>query len=848
MRIVQIRTLGLVICFGLLLTIPLLANAQTTPANSVVGYPGAGVLQVGDYWDSFLPESFGPYYGEASDAATRGRRQFVRFGNFDRNWTTPNGHWPAAFPWTMYWSHYMHAMEYNPDTTFNPAKIGGVDNPSFYSNSVGATSGYSNYAYIATKPTVNGWGDAARQYSVEPYWVDGDRRQHAVYEAAFPTNLGIDVKIRAHAFAGPNWNNLNDFIIVEIQLKNTGFLDMNMDGTAEKTNNAIRALCLNMAGEIFMSISSQPGGGRNVNSISNKFTRMGGWIGDPDPDGFPWAFSAYYPGASTQVPAVGKNDLGFNAPTVKNYTDTWDGWVWLAAKSGSLPADASRSTASLPTKNLIFGVDPVGVGTERGNHISAGSGGGFAATFSAPQRMYSVSAGTFFQNGGSSRSIADLNLNPNPAFFQSGTSGNIATFVKKAAPAPPNGDQKTLNTFDQTPFEDGKASATTNYPNGWGKWTKGYNFGHDFNGDLYSGIGPLSIEKDSTITVVLGLVAGYRLEGIQKAVRAARWAYTNDFQLPVLPKLPDMTVANTPNRTVKIEWDNKAEDDLAFAGYKIWKSANVKKRNWLDEGLRLADRYQEQMSPTENLAPLKKPVNPRFDAFSDVLSSSLKGQYQPDTWGTWDLVKTITKAELASLPRATSPGYNYLYEDKDVVLGLSYWYYVSAYKEGTYTGPGGETTNRIETHYTNRNGASGLWQKTFPFAPVNPNYPGSAAGKKSIGAAQTVFSFLAPAGEVANVVVRPNPYKRAAFHDNLSNVYDHKLLFYNLPPECKITILDVAGQIIDEIKFSSNDPVGGSVFWDMFSKDGIEVSSGLYIYVAESPSGGQKTGYFSILR
>ncbi len=848
MRIVQIRTLGLVMCFGLLLMIPLLANAQNTPANSVVGYPGAGVLQVGDYWDSFLPESFGPFYSEAADAGTRGRRQFIRFGNFDRSWTTPNGHWPAAFPFTMYWSHYMHAIEYNPDTTFNPAKIGGVDNPSVYANSLGATSGYSNYGYIATKPTVNGWTDAARQYSVEPYWVDGDRRQHAVYEAAFPTNLGIDVKIRAHAFTGPNWNNLNDFIILEIQMKNTGFLDMNMDGTAEKTNNAIRALCLNMAGEIFMSVGSQPGGGRNVNAITLKWNRMGGWIGDPDPDGFPWAFSTYYPGANSQVPIPGKNDVGFNAGTNKSYTDTWDGWVWIGAKRGGLPSDASRSTANLPTRNLIFGVDPVGIGPERGNYISAGSGGGLAATFSAPQRMHSVSAGTFFQNGGISRSIADLSLNLNPAFFQSGTSGNITSFVKKATPAPPNGDQKTLNTFDQTPSEDGKANATTNYPNGWGKWTKGYNFAHDFNGDLYSGIGPLSIEKDSTITVVLGLVAGYRLEGIQKSVRAARWAYANDFQLPALPKLPDMKATNTLNKTVAVEWDNKADGDLGFAGYKIWKSSNAKKRNWLDDGLRLADRYQEQMSPTEDIAPLKKPVNPKFDAFSDVSASSLKGQYQPDTWGTWDLVKTVTKAELASLPRATSPGYTYLYEDKDVVLGFSYWYYVSAYKEGTYTGPGGETTTRIETHSTNRNGASGLWLKTFPFATANPNYPSTVAGQKSIGAVQRVFSALAPSGDVANVGVRPNPYKRAAFHDNFTNVFDHKLLFYNLPPSCTITILDVAGLIIDEIKFSSSDPNNGSTFWDMFSKDGIEVTSGLYIYVAESPSGGQKTGYFSILR
>ncbi|MEO8166970.1 MAG: hypothetical protein ABI623_01895, partial [bacterium] len=77
--------------------------------------------------------------------------------------------------------------------------------------------------------------------------------------------------------------------------------------------------------------------------------------------------------------------------------------------------------------------------------------------------------------------------------------------------------------------------------------------------------------------------------------------------------------------------------------------------------------------------------------------------------------------------------------------------------------------------------------------------------------------------------------------------FDHKVAFYNLPPKVKITILDVAGQVIKQINFESTDPNGGSTFWDLFSKDGIEVASGLYIYAAEY-EGGKQVGYFSILR
>jgi hypothetical protein len=832
MKLHKNRALGWAIPLAVLAILSTQVLAQPgTAANSVIGFPGAGALQAGDYWDSFLPQAFGPYYGEGSTAPTMGNRQFLRFGNFDRAWSTPNGHWPAAFPWTMYWSHYMLAQVFDPDTAFNPTGFGE------------AAPITKRYAQVTYKATLDGANDPNRMYSIEPYFVDGDRRQHAVYEAAWPTNVGLDVHMRAHAFSGPNWNNFNDFIIVEIEFKNTGKLDIDLDGTPEKLDNVIKALTLNMAGEIYMSISSTDCGGRCVNSIANKFTRMGGWIADPDPDGFPWAFNAYYPGAMDPVPAPGKRNFGFNAPTLKMYTDTWDGWVWLDVKEGGLPTDPRRSTSPQTSKSTIFATHPIGIGPQRGWYVSTGSGVAGLVTVSNPRMMFDISAGAFLKNGGSSRVLSQIDESPNPNFFSSGTQGDVTTFVPKASPGQPNGDQKTLNTFDQQPFEDG-----TGYPAGWGKWTAGYNFGHDFNGEMYSGVGPFRIEKDASITAVIALVAGYRLEGIQKAVRAARYTYANDFNIPVLPNVPKLRVNTTAKRTILLEWDNGAESDASFAGYKIWKSTQVFRKEWLDEGLRLADRYQEQMIPGESKEALKKPVNPKFDAIAEINSTTTRGVYQPDCWGTWELLKVLSKSDLASATQSQTPGYRYAYEDKDVVLGGNYWYYISAYKEGNFTGPGGESTNRIETHSVNRNGASGLWTKTYPFAPLNANFPKDAAGLAAIGARKTVLSPTAASGDVADVSVRPNPYKRAALVDNFFNVYEHRLLFYNLPPQCKITILDVAGQIIDQIAFTASDPNNGSYFWDMFSKDGTEVASGLYMYVVESPSGGQKVGYFSILR
>jgi hypothetical protein len=853
MNMTRQRELLFAILALLLVVVPASLFAQTAPATSTVNYPGGGVIQAGDTWESFLPMSFGTgSYSDAGTYATLGFRNFIRLGNFDRAWSTPATHWPAAWFYTNYWYKNAWAGVYDPDPNFCPSTVAGKPNPSYFS----PTSGGTNYAQLTYMPTVIGGTDASRHYTIEPYWVDGTRRQHQVYEAAWPTNVGLDVKIRAHGFQGPNWDNLNDFVILEVEFKNTGNLDINMDGVAEKTNNVIKALAFAFSEERYMSVSSYLGGGRNANDITlTPLVAQGAWVDDGDASGSPWAFCTMFPSCSVLNPAPGQVDIGNNTGPQKRYTDVWSGFVMIDAKQGGLPADRSKSVVGSATKKTIFNSDPIGTGAQRGWYMSSGSQAQIWGSGN-PKAQFLTATGVWYVDGGRSRQTDanNFNLNPNSKFFASGTAGDVTTFVPLASPARPDGDFKSSNIFDNPSYEDGTADKGVAYPAGWGKFSKGCSNTENFNGDMFAGVGPFSLASGESMTIVMATVAGYRLEGIQKAVRAARWAYAQNYSLPQLPPLPDMKVTNTLTKSVAIEWDTRA--DAESDGYKIYKSSQFIKKYWLQEGMRVVDRYQENMTPGAIPEALKKPVNPKFDAFGTFAATSTQHSYQPDTWGTWDLIAVIPKAQLATYKTATTTGYTYKYEDKDVVLGFSYWYYVAAYKEGTFTGPDGETTNRIETHSTNRNGATGLWQLTFPFASNNANFgkistsdaSATATGLKGIGAVQIVYSALAPAGRVGNVGVRPNPYKKAAMHDNRANVYDHKLLFYNLPPQCKITITDVSGQIIDVIYFSSTDANKGSTFWDMFSKDGLECASGLYLYIVESPTGDKKIGQFSILR
>ena len=121
MSIKNQRTLLITIAVCALVMLPLLATAQTT-----IGYAGGGVIQAGDVWESFLPQGFVPCYSDASAYTTLGWRTFLRMGNFDRGWTTPGTHWPAAYPMTPYWFKNAMVFVYDTSSTFNPATIEGL--------------------------------------------------------------------------------------------------------------------------------------------------------------------------------------------------------------------------------------------------------------------------------------------------------------------------------------------------------------------------------------------------------------------------------------------------------------------------------------------------------------------------------------------------------------------------------------------------------------------------------------------------------------------------------------------------------------------------------------------------
>ncbi len=792
---------------------------------------GEGYMIAGQLWETIKPaNSLFPSPGEDENW----RRYLVNVGaSHGNNWTEPVHTWPGGWNRTLMWRNGKRfigtVFSTNPD--FNPPQIGGQDNRAHDGESG------SQYSYMYYSPNLPGANDPNRNYRVDPYWADPDRRTQKIYEAGFPTNVGIDVRIKARQFTR-NFAGLNDFIVIEYTFENTGVVDINGDGNINHTDNVIDAFALSKQALPGMSVELADHGGRRGNRFGA--ARMVGYVADDDEDGAPWDMLVMYAGPSEgsldqwELTNAADRNFGVIDHASRGYTDIWGGWTWMGAKQG----DGSDYNA--PDKETIFGTHPVGEGPERGWYASVPFGLQFYS-ITSPWRTFAASTATWYENYGRTKNWDARDLSPNSRFFESGEEGDITTFVPRANPERPHGDLKYASedvgpqqAFLQQTFEDG--------------WSKGYNYHEPFSGIMVSGMGPFSLEVGETMTVVFVEYSGYRLPGIQNALEAARWTWERDWdiqsELPV-PPTPHIRVEGTPGETALIRWDDIADADAD--GYKIWRAAQFKDIKYIDRGMRALSSYWKQHNPNEDPDQYLDPINPNFGGF-DYAQPEDRGIYNPGSWGTYDLVARIPSTELDQY-RDPQDEFTYAWEDENAILGFTYWYYVSAYNEGNFTGPGGKTTTHLETSNFNRNGADGFWQGTYPFAHNSASWPTTPEGLARIGAAFTVVPPVASTDDLragrVGITVSPNPYKIASITDVRDDPTSHDIDFLNLPANCTLTILDVSGQVIlqERIEGATN----GAWTWNMFSKDGVEVASGLYIYHVKY-DGGEHLGHFAILR
>ncbi len=99
-----------------------------------------------------------------------------------------------------------------------------------------------------------------------------------------------------------------------------------------------------------------------------------------------------------------------------------------------------------------------------------------------------------------------------------------------------------------------------------------------------------------------------------------------------------------------------------------------------------------------------------------------------------------------------------------------------------------------------------------------------------------------PGPDVLDVSVYPNPYIGASL---LEAKYESKINFINLPPDCRIMVYSLAGDLIDVILHNDGTT---NKSWDMVSRNKQEIATGLYVYVIETQDGRRQVGKFVVLR
>ena len=103
-------------------------------------------------------------------------------------------------------------------------------------------------------------------------------------------------------------------------------------------------------------------------------------------------------------------------------------------------------------------------------------------------------------------------------------------------------------------------------------------------------------------------------------------------------------------------------------------------------------------------------------------------------------------------------------------------------------------------------------------------------------------------GNLSNFHVYPNPFKPNDGDNNTGRRYDGSVnsgvTFNGLTNDCTIKVYTILGQLVAEGQVSGQ----GNWQWDVRNQSGVEVASGMYIYVVTNGAGEEKIGKLVVIR
>jgi hypothetical protein len=266
--------------------------------------------------------------------------------------------------------------------------------------------------------------------------------------------------------------------------------------------------------------------------------------------------------------------------------------------------------------------------------------------------------------------------------------------------------------------------------------------------------------------------------------------------------LPPPTFTVTPGeRRVRIAWDNYPEivlsggfpgwSETKFIGYRVWRLAD-----WTGRSSLL----------------------PNFEHFS--LAAYFGSDAAMGAIPLASITDTTLDYERILYEHPLYPVGRYAWEDTEVIDGFDYLYFVSAVYQSRIREPNGylrtvQVESPIETRFDRR------------------TVPRAAAADRS-----------------GSVRVVPNPYRGSAEWERppvYGDAQTRHIDFVGLPrARSTIKIWTLAGDFVAQV---DHDGTGGDgeASWDLISRNGQDVASGVYLFTVESDAGRQ-IGRFVVIR
>lgn len=242
------------------------------------------------------------------------------------------------------------------------------------------------------------------------------------------------------------------------------------------------------------------------------------------------------------------------------------------------------------------------------------------------------------------------------------------------------------------------------------------------------------------------------VDSLIQAFDRATVVYKNNFQVPSPPPPPAEFQVNSLGNRIELKWTSESENDSKFAGYRIYRSIHT-----------------------------------------------------PDT--TFQLIQDLKPTDI------TMEGKYYIFNDTTLSRGFDYYYYVTAYDDGS--------TNDVKV-------GTPLESSKFYTMTIEP------ARLKRL-----------PGESLSAIRVVPNPYNIRSRELQYGTSGADRIMFLDIPGTCTIRIYTERGDLIETLE---HDDGSGDAEWNSITQYRQVVASGIYIAVITTPSGEKAIRKFVIIR